>query len=731
MTDEVKRRQPPMAGAGEAWRPLRTLLEDNEAWLVDRFFHYASAHHYNRYTSTLRSAGTMTAAGLTESLLQAMDTWTDIPDLAPDEDYRSDPAASFGRIQARRHRERGVSLTMFLGMLKYFRQAYQDLVRSRDFELQRRRRYHLFVERVFDRLELAFLSEWSADSQDHLLAELQDSNRRLANEKNKYLTLFESIASPALFVAPTGRLENLNQTAAALFLGEEEPGAVYYQEGGLKAHLPWLPPLLAAFERAGGEQLDFERKLNTTRGLRHYQGKLRRMLDTSDKFQGTIVTLSDVTPREQARAQLQQAHDQLEQRVRERTAELQATNQRLRAEMTERRRTEQEKDRIQAALLHSQKLRAVGKLAGGVAHDLNNLLQMIMGNTELMELQLPAESNLSILSEQVLEAAERASALVRQLLLFSRKQPMRFQPLDLNSTVRGMVRMLERILGEDIQVTTELSTQLDAIEGDPGSLEQVIMNLVVNARDSMPAGGTITIRSERVHFSREDEGFPEVVSGRYACLEIIDEGGGMDQATQERAFEPFFSTKDMGQGTGLGLSVVHGIVEKHGGWIRLYSRPGMGSSFKVYLPTLETSAQPPSPSRTRDLAQLHGAGEHLLVVEDEAGVRGYTAGVLERAGYQVTEAADAQEALAAVERHEIPFAVLISDVILPGMNGPELLAVIRERHPQQRVLFTSGYTAGEWTETLGEDAALALLPKPYALRELLAAVQRLLEAEPG
>jgi signal transduction histidine kinase/CheY-like chemotaxis protein len=709
------------------WDSLLVMLDKAEDRLVDRFFHYAKRHDYTRYTSTLREAWRMSAAGLTDSLMDALTSCQSIPELSPDETYADDPAAAFGKLEAQRHRERGISLTMFLGLFKYFRQAYHDVLRDSPLgTAPDADRYHLFLERAFDRFELGFLAEWTSQTQDDLLHELQHTNRRITNEKNKYLTIFESISSPVLFVSADGRLENLNHSAATLLLGESNPGSIYYREGGLQAHFAWLLPWLRRFERSEAPQLSFEIAMATTQGRRKFEGRLQRMLDRSTKFQGTIVILADVTERERARTQLQAAHDQLEDRVRERTAELQHSAERLQAEMVERQRAERERESTREQLLHAQKLEAVGTLAGGVAHDLNNLLQMIMGNAELlgMELDNLSDPELRGMNAQVLQATERSAALVRQLLLFSRRQPMNFQPVCLNEASRGMTRMLDRLIGERIRVRTDLAERLHPVYGDPGSLEQVLMNLVLNARDAMPEGGTISLRTSAATFGPEDRSYPGLEPGDYVCLLVEDDGMGMDADTRDRIFEPFFTTKRAGEGTGLGLSVVYGIVQKHKGWIKVYSEPGVGSTFRIYLPAMP-GADTLAADAATPIDALRGQGQEILLIEDEGGVRAYTHTALESAGYCVQSSGNAEVAARiCIDRSE-PFDLIISDVMLPGMTGPELLRRLRMEHPRQRALFVSGYTAGE-TGTV-EEQGDRLLSKPFALRDLLQAVHDLLE----
>jgi CheY-like chemotaxis protein/anti-sigma regulatory factor (Ser/Thr protein kinase) len=272
-----------------------------------------------------------------------------------------------------------------------------------------------------------------------------------------------------------------------------------------------------------------------------------------------------------------------------------------------------------------------------------------------------------------------------------------------------------------------VASDLPPILGDAGSLEQVLMNLVVNARDAMPEGGTIRVRTELTHFETDISSFPGAQPGEYVCLTVEDEGTGMDAAVRERIFEPFFTTKPADRGTGLGLSVVYGIVQEHKGWIKVYSEPGVGSTFRVYLPVPERIGQTARSSEI-PLDQLGGAGEHILVVEDEAGVRAYTASILTRHGYTVTEAPDGLAALARVKAGE-RFDLVFSDVIMPGLTGPAMMALLRDICPGQRALFTSGYTAGEAIAALANDQT-HLLGKPFSMRQALLAVRTALGTGP-
>jgi PAS domain S-box-containing protein len=380
--------------------------------------------------------------------------------------------------------------------------------------------------------------------------------------------------------------------------------------------------------------------------------------------------------------------------------------------------------RLETQLRQAQKMEAVGLLAGGVAHDFNNLLTVIYGHAEAMaDLSVDPRAN----ADAIRTAADRAAALTRQLLAFSRQQQLTLQTIDLNAVIRGVSGLLRRVIGEEIRLDLHLDPAVPHVRADLAQLEQILMNLSVNARDAMPVAGTITIESRTVQLDASYAGtHVEVTPGTYAMLAVSDTGTGMDRETRARVFEPFFTTKGQGRGTGLGLSTVYGIVKQFGGTIWVYSEVGQGTTFKVYLPlaeraaVVETVAAGPLP---------RGASETVLVVEDEDAVRGLLLGTLRRAGYRVLEAANGMDAIAVAATHQEPIEILISDVVMPGMNGPDLydrLVVVR---PSLKVLFISGYADHAVLNLELLKTGNAFLGKPFTRADLLNNVRRLLEAE--
>jgi signal transduction histidine kinase/CheY-like chemotaxis protein len=395
---------------------------------------------------------------------------------------------------------------------------------------------------------------------------------------------------------------------------------------------------------------------------------------------------------------------------------------------------------LEEQLRRAQKMEAVGLLAGGIAHDFNNLLSVIVGyaalDLELLEPESPLRGDLS----EVLKAADRASELTRQLLAFSRQQVLLPRVLDVNQVVVELERMLRRTLGDDVQLTLQQAPELGAVRADRGQLEQVIVNLAVNARDAMPAGGTLTIETANVELGTGNDGaFPDAAPGAYTLIAVSDSGHGMDEATRARVFDPFFTTKDLGKGTGLGLSTVWGIVTQSGGHVAVQSAPGAGTTFRVYLPRIDNAtsdlAEPETrfaPGRTARgptaAAGLDGS-ETVLVVEDEEQVRTLVRTTLRRHGYTVLEAQNGGEAFLICEQHRARIDLLLTDVMMPRMNGPELAERLLAMRPELRVLFTSGYAENWFKQRAELDSEVAFLPKPFTPDALLLKVREALGAD--
>ncbi|MGA2643118.1 MAG: ATP-binding protein [Candidatus Sulfotelmatobacter sp.] len=394
-------------------------------------------------------------------------------------------------------------------------------------------------------------------------------------------------------------------------------------------------------------------------------------------------------------------------------------------DVTERRALEQQ-------LRQSQKMEAVGRLAGGIAHDFNNLLMVISGYSEFLLERLGPDPALRAPAQEIAGAAQRASSLTRQLLAFSRKQMLAPKILDLNGVVTENLKMLTRVIGEDIDLVMVPAPKLGTVRADAGQIDQVIINLAVNARDAMPSGGKLTIETSNVSLDEDYARFHAPLRpGDYVMLSISDTGLGMDSETQSHIFEPFFTTKGP-KGTGLGLSTVYGIIKQSGGYIWVYSEPGKGTTFKIYFPRVAERVEPARVvSAAAESAFTEPGTETILLVEDEANLRYLAQQFLEKQGYNVIEAADGAVAMQIAVAHEGVIHLLLTDVIMPGMNGRELAQRISEIRPQTKILYMSGYTENVIGHDGTLDAGVRLLQKPFTLRDLKGKVREVLDSSPS
>jgi PAS domain S-box-containing protein len=377
--------------------------------------------------------------------------------------------------------------------------------------------------------------------------------------------------------------------------------------------------------------------------------------------------------------------------------------------------------------MQSQKMESIGRLAGGIAHDFNNLLTIINGYAELLLLETGPQSPQNAPLEQIRHAGARAADLTRQLLAYSRKQVMHLQPLDLNTVVTGSQQMFQRLLGEEIQMIVKLQPALGLVMAEAGQMHQVLMNLLVNARDAMPRGGKVFVETSNVAIGADHiADHPDAVPGPTVLLEVTDGGVGIDDETKKNIFEPFFTTKEIGAGTGLGLATVYGIVKQSQGWIALYTEVGRGTSFKIYLPRI-AGGSPQQISTVETARGAVGGKETVLVVEDQEEVRTFASRVLESYGYTVLTAPDGPKALALAADHFSSIHILLTDVVMPGMNGRQLAELLTAQRPAIKVLYTSGYTQDVIAHHGVLDADVDYLSKPYSPDALAARLREALD----
>lgn len=484
-----------------------------------------------------------------------------------------------------------------------------------------------------------------------------------------------------------------------------------------------------ALARACGVSHILTKPSNPEEILRVVNDVLVNRFETSPAPSGELPSVVDVVQvlnnkLFQKNKELADLNARLEQIVASRTAELQKTNDQLKEQIGERERAEEHVRQL-------QKLEAIGRLAGGVAHDFNNLLGVILGRCELLRGSSAVNEDMQRSIELIERSAERGAKLTQQLLAFGRRQVLQPSIVNLNEVVTELRNLLERLIGEDIDLSFHLDWRLGRVLADQSQLEQVLMNLAVNARDAMPSGGKLTITTENVRLDLDYvSSHSAVKAGSYAMLTVSDTGCGMDAETQSRIFEPFFTTKEKGRGTGLGLATVYGIVKQSGGYIWAYSEPGHGTTFKIYIPlaTAQTQGDVVVPQAT----ERPGRGsETVLVVEDDDDLRELTCEFLQASGYTVIQAAGPSEALSTATQHQGAIDLLLSDVIMPGMSARELATQLSAAQPKIKVLYISGYPDDAIVRHGILEREQAFLQKPFTRHALTSKIRDVLEEQSG
>jgi PAS domain S-box-containing protein len=511
--------------------------------------------------------------------------------------------------------------------------------------------------------------------------------------------------------------------------GEELLGMPRSALLGKTDHDFWPPEQVEHFVRkdrqtlADGKLVEIdEEPIQTARGQRWLHTKKIPLLDHDGVPRFLLGISEDITEKKQIYEELRSTRAELEQRVVERTAQLSRLNQELSQEIAERKHAEEALKKSQEQLRHAHKMEAVGVLAGGVAHDFNNLLTVIAGYiaTLLGNSGVPAGARGDLL--QINKATEQAATLTRQLLAFSRRQVLKPEVVDLNGVLADLAKILQRLIGEEIRLEVRLATRPALVKADPGQLEQVILNLVVNARDAIAGSGQITVESSHV-----EQGEPGRAAMRSSVmLSVRDTGEGMDEDTRVRVFEPFFTTKERGRGTGLGLATVYGIVQQSGGTIAVTSEPGAGSTFKVYLPV--TSEVPGEQAPVSEPYPPLACSISVLLVEDEEMVRAVARRVLEAHGMRVVEAENPARAMAIFRARPDDFDVVVSDVVMPGMSGPAMVEELLLLRPALKVLYMSGYTNNALVHQAVAPRGFVFLQKPFVPQELVRNVRELAAA---
>lgn len=475
------------------------------------------------------------------------------------------------------------------------------------------------------------------------------------------------------------------------------------------------------FDRAlMGEQFTLVEKYGKPPNRFFFEDTYNPVTNQKGEIIGLTVFLTDITQKVESAEELKKYHEQLEEIVEERTINLKKMNEKLKQES-------QEKRKVQEQLFQSQKLEAIGNLAGGVAQDFKNLLTTILGNSDYLANKMQQDENLIAKISEIQAASHKANDLTEQLLAFSRKQILIQDVFDLNLTIVNMEKFFKRIIGKNIFIHTIYDYNINPIRADQNQIEQIILQLLVNSKDALPNGGKIKIQTKNVTISKSlKDKIPYSREGDFVCLSIEDDGIGMDEETRNKIFEPFFSTKKNGSGSGLGLSVVYGIIKQHKGWINVISTKNEGTKFNIFFPSLKP-VKMITKSKKKLFKDLQGNGELILIVEDEKEVLEIAKIILNENGYRTLEAKNAEDALELFLKNKNKIDLVFADIVLPGKSGLELWTQIQKFKPDAKILFTSGHTTENLKLNLSMDNGAKFLFKPYNMRELLKTLKTSLE----
>jgi signal transduction histidine kinase len=548
---------------------LKRIILDNEDILMEKILSYAKEQNYTKYTSTLKEAWRMSIAGLSEVIVKMIEKSSDIPKMGPDDDFTKNEVAKFGIVEAQRHRSRGVTLSMFLGLMKYYQQVYIDLIDESNFSYKEKKYFFQYIKRCFDHMELGFTTEWAELCEKEKIEELQEANRKIINEKNKYLTIFESIYDPIILVDEDNKIENINYKAAEIFLSTNAPGMKYYGNVNINTIMSWLSEELIKFSNAHRKKVLREMIIETKSGKRTFLVKFKKMLDISDKYRGTVIIFNDITKRIKIESKLKNQHKKL-----------MAT---------------------QSQMVQSEKMASIGTLVAGIAHEINNptnyaylsskVLQNDIGNfkKDLADLLDGADNEVTDFFEVylnkffdsidiILNGSNQIKNVVNDLKLFSRIDEAVKKEINVSEALKTTVRLVKTQYTKQIEFETDFRTDTK-IECYPSQLNQVFLNIIINACQA--------IIKKQTDLKEETRGLIKIsVSSKPKEIEIVfsDNGCGMTEEEKSKIFEPFFTTKPIGEGTGMGMAISYSIIERHNGKIDIKSQVGKGTKTTIVLP---------------------------------------------------------------------------------------------------------------------------------------------------
>ncbi len=542
--------------------------------------------------------------------------------------------------------------------------------------------------------------------------------------------ILATMTDALLLVSPEGKILSSNDAAQTLLgyekkqLSDAPLGAVFSKNADC---LSWLTSNKSEKETHWDQFTDMETSFITKDGQNiHASLSGSALQDDYNRLLGYVLIGRDITERKRIELELNQYQNNLEDRVKKRTIDLDKANENLNLETIERLRVEKERAGLEKQLQHVQRMDAIGRLAGGIAHDFNNLLFVITGYIESFIATFPRDDPQREDAVEIQKAASKARSLTQQLLAFSRKQVIQPRIINVNDALLSAKNLLGRIIEENIEMTFNPAAKAARVNMDPTQIDQIIVNLVVNARDAMPNGGELTIHTSNIKLKDTDFlDHPEAIPGSYILLTVSDTGCGMDEATLNKIFEPFFTTKKTGKGTGLGLSTVYGIAKQNRGFIEVKSKRGEGTSFDIYLPQMASDV-PKEDQRSKHI--LTTGKETILLVEDEAMVRRMASQLLKKQGYKVLEAGSAKEALKLSLQFKDDIDLLFTDVVMPGMNGKQLSDQLLETKPSLRILFMSGYNEEIVDQNGCLESGIPLIQKPFSSSDLYLRIREVLDA---